>query len=177
MTPEEYIYPIGRMPNFEQYSEKEFKNALLEIKVLPRILDYCIENLDKAQLETSYRDGGWTINQIIHHIADSHMNAYVRTKLMLTEDNPTIKAYNQDEWALTADIKNVPVNYSITLLHALHHKWLMLLESLNEAQLMRSYYHPEYEKTVQTWQVAQTYAWHGNHHAEQIRHLRTRNGW
>lgn len=176
-TPEEYIYPIGRMNTPEQFSEKLFKDALQEIKVLPRILDYCVENLDAAHLATSYREGGWTIHQIIHHIADSHMNAFIRIKLAVCEDNPTIKPYNQDDWVLTTDVMNVPANYSITLIHALHHRLYTLLDSLSEEQLMRTYYHPEYNKTTAIWQLACNYAWHGNHHAEQIRQLKIRNNW
>lgn len=174
---EDHIYPIGRMNTPEEFSEKLFRDALKEIKVLPRILDYCIENLDAAHLATSYREGGWSIHQIIHHIADSHMNAFIRIKIALCEDNPTIKPYNQDDWVLTSDVMTVPVNYSITLIHALHHRLHALLASLNEDQLMRTYYHPEYNKTTAIWQVASNYAWHGKHHAEQIRQLKIRNNW
>ncbi len=176
-TPEEYIYPIGRMLTPQNYSEKAFKDDLQEIKVLPRILDYCVENLDAAHLATSYREGGWSIHQIIHHIADSHMNAFIRIKLAVCEDNPTVKPYNQDDWVLTNDVMNVPVNYSITLIHALHHRLYTLLDSLTGEQLMRTYYHPEYDKTTTIWQLAHNYAWHGKHHSEQIRQLRIRNGW
>jgi hypothetical protein len=177
MNIEEHIYPIGRMHIPDIYSEKEYLNALQDIKTLPRILDYCLENLDAEQLNATYREGSWNIHQIFHHIADSHMNAFIRTKLMLTEDHPTIKAYNQDDWVKTPDVLNVPVNYSITLIHALHHRWIALLTTLSEKDLMRTYYHPEYKKTVALWQVVQTYAWHGKHHAEQIRQLRIRKGW
>lgn len=177
MDNEQHIYPIGKMDVPIEFSPKDFEKNINEIRVLPRILDYCIENLDAAQLQTSYRPGGWTIHQILHHIADSHMNAFIRTKLMLTEDNPTIKPYKQDDWVLTKDVIDVPVNYSITLVHALHHRWVALLSSLDKEQLMLTYYHPEYEKTVALWQVVHTYAWHGKHHAEQIRQLRIRNDW
>lgn len=179
MTPEleTIIYPTGRMTIPSGYSEKEIRDAIQEIKVLPRLLDYCIENLDAAQLATPYREGGWTTNQIIHHIADSHMNAFVRTKLTLTEDNPVVKPYSQDDWALTVDVAKVPVNYSITLLHAMHHRWSALLASLGETQLKRTYYHPEYEKTIPLWELVHTYAWHGKHHAEQVRQLRLRMDW
>lgn len=174
---EEHIYPIGKMNIPAIYTKKEYQNAIEEIKVLPRILDYCLENLDAEQLNTSYREGGWSIHQIMHHLADSHMNAFIRTKLMLTEDHPTIKAYNQDDWVLTADVVDVPANYSITLLHALHHRWVTLLNALSEEQIMRTYYHPEYKKTVALWEVVHTYSWHGKHHAEQIRQLRIRKAW
>ncbi len=107
----------------------------------------------------------------------SHMNAFIRIKLAVCEDNPTVKPYNQDDWVLTNDVMNVPVNYSITLIHALHHRLYTLLDSLTGEQLMRTYYHPEYDKTTTIWQLAHNYAWHGKHHSEQIRQLRIRNGW
>jgi hypothetical protein len=174
---EAIIYPTGRMNIPGSFSEKGIYDAIQDIKVLPRILDYTIENMDAAQLETPYREGGWTPNQIIHHIADSHMNAFVRTKLALTEDTPVIKPYSQDDWALTVEVAEVPVNYSITLLHAMHHRWTVLLASLDEAAFKRSYYHPEYNKTVTLWELVHTYAWHGRHHAEQVRQLRVRMDW
>lgn len=174
---DEHIYPIGKYKSPETFDPKTFADAIEEIKVLPRILDFCVENLDESQLNTSYREGGWTINQIIHHIADSHMNAFVRCKLLLTEDNPTIKPYDQDLWAFTADVATVPFNYSTTIIHALHHRLVALLFSLKEEEMMRTYYHPEYKNTVALWQVVSLYAWHGRHHAEQIRQLRVRKGW
>ena len=174
---DEHIYPIGKYKSPEYFDAKTFADAIEEIKVLPRILDFCVENLDETQLNTSYRASGWTIHQIIHHIADSHMNAFVRCKLLLTEDNPTIKPYNQDLWAITADVTNVPFNFSTTIIHALHHRWVALLGSLKEEEMMRTYYHPEYKNTVALWQVVNLYAWHGRHHAEQIRQLRVRKGW
>lgn len=177
MSTEEMIYPIGRQAIPAAFSIKEIKDSIEDIKVLPRILDYCIENMDAEQLATPYREEGWTPNQIIHHIADSHTNAFVRTKLMLTEENPTIKPYDQESWALTADVINVPVNYSTTLVHALHHRWTILLESLDEKEMMHTFYHPEYKKTVPLWELVHTYAWHGRHHAEQIRQHRIRNNW
>lgn len=179
MTPEleSIIYPTGRMTIPSVYSEKEIRDAIQEIKVLPRILDYCIENLDAEQLALPYREGGWSSNQIIHHIADSHMNAFVRTKLALTEDNPVVKPYSQNDWALTSDVETVPVNYSITLLHALHHRWTVLLAASGEAELKRTFYHPELERKVPLWELIHIYAWHGRHHAEQVRQLRLRMGW
>lgn len=177
MHNEASVYPIGRMAIPEAFSATAIKEGIREIKVLPRMLDYCIENLDAAQLEVPYREGGWSINQIIHHIADSHMNAYVRTKLMLTEENPLIKPYSQNDWALTPDVMNVPANYSITLAHSLHHRWVALLETLNETEMNRTYFHPEYNKTVALWEVIHTYAWHGKHHVAQIRTFRKRMDW
>lgn len=177
MQEEQHIYPIGKMSIPDTFSKDAIADALQDLAVLPRILDYCIENLDANQLAMSYRENGWTIHQIIHHIADSHMNGFIRTKQALAETNPTIKPYNQDAWVTTEDVMGVPINYSITLIHALHHRWGRLFESLNEEQLMRTYYHPEYKTTTALWQQIHSYAWHGKHHAEQIRQLRIRKGW
>jgi len=176
-TPEEIIYPIGRRPRPEIFVPAVVKDAIEDIAVLPRLLDYCIENLDAAHLDVPYRAGGWTINQIIHHIADSHMNAYVRCKLAVTEDNPVIKAYDQDLWALTADVRDVPVNYSVTLVHALHFRWVKLLHSLDDQGLSRTFFHPEQQRNVPLWEVVQLYAWHGRHHVAQVRGLRERMNW
>ncbi|MDI9319397.1 MAG: putative metal-dependent hydrolase [Phycisphaerales bacterium] len=177
MQVEQHIYPIGKMSIPDIFSMEELQDALQDIAVLPRILDNCIENLDAHQLAMSYRENGWTIHQIIHHIADSHMNAFIRTKLALAENNPTIKPYNQDAWVIMEDVMGIPINYYSTLIHALHYRWFRLFESLNEEQLMRTFYHPEYNTTTAIWQQIHSYAWHGKHHAEQIIQLRIRKGW
>lgn len=176
MTPETIIYPIGRFQKPQQFSMDAVKDAIEDIAILPRLLDYCIENLDEAHLTSPYREGGWNINQIVHHIADSHMNAFVRCKLALTEDQPIIKPYDQDLWAATADVTNVPVNYSITLVHALHYRWVKLLNQLNTDELKRTYYHPEYKNTIAIWELIHQYAWHGKHHATQISAYKSRMG-
>jgi len=136
-----------------------------------------IENLDEAQLDTPYREGGWNPRQVIHHIADSHMNAYIRLKLALTEDNPAVKPYDENLWAELHDVKTVPVNISITLLHALHKRWVAQLLGMSAADWERTYYHPEQKTNVPVWQMTALYAWHGRHHMEQIRGLRERMGW
>ncbi|MGC4057518.1 MAG: putative metal-dependent hydrolase [Chitinophagaceae bacterium] len=176
-VPEEWIYPVGRFTAPETLDLTAFEDAIREIKVLPRILDACVENLDEAQLRMPYRDGGWNIQQIIHHLADSHMNAYIRCKLALTENDPVIKPYDQDLWAETNDVLLVPHNYSITMLHALHHRWAVLLASLSPEQRVLRFYHPESEEYVAIWEVALKYAWHGRHHAMQIRSFRSRMEW
>jgi hypothetical protein len=176
-TQEQLIYPEGRMQVPERFLPDAVKDAIDEIAVLPRILDLCVENLDAAQLVIPYREGGWNIHQIIHHIADSHMNAFVRCKLVLTEDNPVIKPYLQESWAQTPDVSDVPVNYSVTLVHALHHRFAVLLRSLGAEELHRTYYHPEYKKNIAVWEMVHMYAWHGRHHTAQIRQFRLRNNW
>lgn len=136
-----------------------------------------IENLDAHQLDTPYRPGGWTMVQTIHHLADSHMNAFVRLKLALTENKPIIKPYIEALWAETPEIDDVPVNVSITLLHALHRRWVALLKALKPEDWQRSYFHPEHQREFPIWEFTAMYAWHSRHHMEQLRRLKEREGW
>ena len=135
-------YPIGKAAD-QQYSgqtpySEEVKQALLnDLKTLPSVLEFTIQNLDEEQLKTPYRPDGWTVQQVVHHVADSHMNAYMRFKLGLTENNPTIKTYNQDGWATLSD-NQLPVNFSLTLLHALHARLYETLRNLSEAEWQRT---------------------------------------
>ncbi|RYD54617.1 MAG: putative metal-dependent hydrolase [Sphingobacteriales bacterium] len=174
---EQLRYPIGRYEAPESFEPEMLNDCIASIEALPKWLDLCIENLDAEQLETPYRPGGWNINQVIHHLADSHMNAYVRVKLALTEENPVVKPYEEKLWAELPDVDLVPVNVSITLLHALHIRWGQLLRNIQDGDWERTYYHPEHERNVPLWEVADIYAWHGRHHMEQIRQLRQRMGW
>jgi len=160
-------YPIGRVQIVE-YSDEQRLRCLQEIQALPDLLDYAVQNLDEVQLHTPYREGGWTPNQIVHHLADSHMNAFIRFKLTLTEEQPTIKPYDEKQWANTIDVADMPVNVSITLLHALHRRWYKLLASLTKEDLSRTLYHPEQRRTMTLWTMLLIYAWHGKHHATQI---------
>ena len=178
---EKLRYPIGK-ENEQEFYKNEFdesvKSSLInDVKFLPSSLDFAIQNLDTAQLETPYRPGGWTVQQLIHHIADSHINAYVRFKLGLTEENPTVKAYGQDAWATLSDSKKLPVNLSITLLHALHARWCQLMEDMSENQWQRTVYHSERKINLSLWDLLKSYAWHSRHHTAQILNLRERNGW
>ena len=170
------IYPIGKYIE-QPFSEEQLRERLLDIRFMPQSLELTISNLDEYQLNTSYREGGWTIKQIVHHLADSHMNAYIRCKLALTEDNPIIKPYDQDLWAEMDDSKNLPVNISTTLLHSLHLRWHEMLLNLNEDQWNRTVMHPEYKKQMSLWYILGLYAWHGKHHIAQIQSLRERMNW
>jgi hypothetical protein len=170
------VYPIGEFET-QSFSPENRGEALLDIKFLPNAAEQAISNLDEYQLNTSYRENGWTIAQIIHHLADSHMNAYIRTKLALTEDNPIIKPYNQDDWVLTPECKTANINLDITLLFALHLKWHNLFSSLTTEQWNRTFYHPEYQQTNTIWEVLIKYAWHSKHHVAQIMTCRNNNGW
>jgi hypothetical protein len=174
---EDLQYPIGRFVATDTYQPELQDDCISAIEALPAWLDVCIENLDADQLDTPYRPGGWTVAQVIHHLADSHMNAFIRLKLALTEESPTICPYEEKLWALTPEIDVVPVNLSITLLHALHRRWGQLLRHMQPEDWTRTYFHPEQERYVPLWEMADHYAWHGRHHMEHIRRLRQRMGW
>lgn len=176
MSQIDFRYPIGKYEP-QPFSEKQKAAWLADIQFLPRLIEQAIENLDAAQLATPYRDGGWTVNQLVHHIADSHMNAYIRFKLGLTETNPTIKPYEEQEWALLADNDLVPINVSITLLYALHQRWLATIDNLNHAEWEKTVHHPISEKSMSLWFLLGLYAWHGKHHVAHITSLKQRNNW
>lgn len=169
-------YPIGKVQLVE-YSEKEKDSRIADVLFLPRMLEYAVLNLDEVQIQTPYREGGWTVQQLVHHLADSHMNAFIRFKLALTEDNPPIKPYNEDQWSRLPDVSSVPINVSITLLHSLHRRWHTLLESMSEQDYKRTVFHPERQKNISLWDVLLIYAWHGKHHVAHITTLRELNGW
>ena len=160
-------YPIGRV-EFVEYSESVRLRCLSDIEQLPSLVEAAVQHLDEVQLHTPYREGGWTPNQIVHHLADSHMNAFIRFKLALTEEQPTIKPYSEKLWATTIDVADMPVNVSITLLHALHRRWHKLLVSLSQEDLLRTLHHPEQQRNLTLWNMLLIYAWHGKHHAMQI---------
>ena len=169
-------YPIGKYVA-QPYSEQLETQWLNDIKLLPLQLEQAVLNLDAHQLHTAYREGGWTVQQLVHHIADSHMNAYIRFKLGLTESNPIIKTYDEKAWAEMQDVENLPINVSITLLHALHLRWVEALIDLKEDQWNRTLLHPEHNRTLTLWHFLGLYAWHGNHHVAHINSLRRRNNW
>ncbi len=169
-------YPTGQYEP-KPYSEQQKQEWLNDIKFLPQTLENAILNLDEVHLQTPYRESGWTVQQVVHHVADSHLNAYVRFKLGLTEENPTIKPYDEKAWALLSDVKNVPVNISITLLYALHTRWYSLLSDLPSGSWERTIFHPEAKKEITLWWLLGNYAWHGRHHVAHITGLRERNGW
>jgi uncharacterized damage-inducible protein DinB len=168
-------YPIGKYEP-QPFSEAQKEEWLLDIKFLPEALERSLLNLDAAQLETPYRDGGWTVQQLVHHVADSHMNAYIRFKLGVTEENPTIKPYEEKLWAEQPD-NELPVNISITLLHALHQRWYTAIKHLKEADWNRTVVHPEHGRQMSLWFLLGLYAWHGKHHTAHITSLRERNNW
>ena len=169
-------YPVGKyIP--QPFSESLKEEWLADIKFLPNGVESAISNLDEAQLKTPYREGGWTIHQLIHHIADSHMHAYMRFKFGKLEEAPTIKPYEENDWVKTADVENLPVNISITLLFALHTRWHEFLKHLSDADWQRTVYHPEHKKSMTLWFLLGLYAWHGRHHVAHITELRQQKGW
>ncbi len=170
-------YPVGRYQKPEGYTPADMQEWIKILDVLPSWMDACIENLDERQLQVPYREGGWTIQQVVHHVADSHMNAYVRLKLALTEDNPTVKPYDEKLWAEMADTKLVPVNISVTMLHTLHRRMAVVLQNMKPVDWDRTYYHPEHNRNIPIWEMVALYAWHSRHHTEHIRQLRERMKW
>ena len=173
---EDLRYPIGRY-TAQPFSEKLREEWLIDIQFLPQHLENAVQNLDAAQLDTAYREGGWTVKQVVHHVADSHMNSLIRFKLGLTEDNPTIKPYDENEWVKLADTQNLPVNVSLTLLHALHIRLHEVLKNMSRTDLDRTLFHPEHKKEFTLWEFLGLYAWHGRHHTAHITSLRERMGW
>jgi hypothetical protein len=174
---EDLRYPIGRFTAPDQHHPEMQQEWINTIEALPSWLDVCVENLDEDQLHTPYRPGGWTIHEVIHHLADSHMNAFIRLKLALTEDGPIIKPYNEKLWVETPEMDFVPVNVSITLLHALHRRWGQTLRHMQPEDWDRTYFHPDHERFIPLWEMADLYAWHSRHHMEHIRGLRSRMNW
>lgn len=168
-------YPVGKFTRPESIAAHHRLAAIATLAELPSRLRYAVDGLSSAQLDTPYRDGGWTVRQLVHHIADSHMNAYVRVKLALTEDSPTVKPYNEKLWAELKD-STAPVEWSLTFLESLHARWVMLLESLDDAQWQRQFVNPE--RGPMTIELATLiYAWHSRHHVAHITRLRLNEGW
>ena len=174
-------YPIGKEEAQEHFNigfNEPLKLVLLaDIKSLPSALDNAVQDLDAEQLDTPFRPGGWTVRQLIHHVADSHINAYTRFKLGLTENNPTIKPYDQEAWASLSDSKTELVIISSLLLHSLHTRWYALMNEMSEEQWQRTIYHPERKVKITLWELLKSYAWHGKHHTAHITKLRERMNW
>lgn len=169
-------YPIGKFIPKDSYAEGELVAFIKSIEKLPSDLEKSIGNLDSKQLDTPYRQEGWTVRQLVHHIADSHMNAYIRFKWTLTEDRPLIKAYDEKRWAETKEVASDP-RVSVALIKALHEKWVILLRGLSPDDLQRSFIHPETKKEIKLERMVGLYAWHSNHHLAHITSLIERMNW
>jgi hypothetical protein len=169
-------YPVGQ-PERHQHLADDQRVPLIEtVALLPKRLSAAVAGLNASQLDTPYRPGGWTVRQLTHHLADSHMNSFVRFKLALTEDNPTIKPYEEKLWAATADAKTPPVDLSLALLENLHARWVLLMNSMSPADWSRKLTHPE-RGTVTLDENLCLYSWHCRHHVAHITSLREREGW
>lgn len=173
---DELRYPAGRFTPVLPTDEVR-RVAIDEIAALPRKMREAVARLSERQLDTAYRDHGWTVRQVVHHVADSHMNAYMRLKLALTEDAPIIKPYDEKSWAALPDAA-MPVETSLALLEALHARWLTLFRSMTLEQFGRAFSHPDYPDGLLTldW-LLQQYAWHSRHHVAHVTALRAREGW
>lgn len=171
-----FRYPIGRFEPPSILSTEERAQHIDHIEALPERLRSVVSGLADAQLDTPYRTNGWTVRQVVHHLADSHMNAYIRFRLAVTEDAPRIKPYDEGRWAELDDARNAPIDVSLDLLTALHGRWGRFLRSLEDGEWRGSYEHPEGGPTPLTTAVA-LYAWHGRHHVAHITSLRERKGW
>ena len=169
-------YPVGRFQRPAGISATDLKDWTAAIEELPEKLSAAIAGLSEQQLEAPYRPGGWTVRQVVHHLADSHMNCYLRYRFALTEDRPRITAYDEAIWAELPDAKSAPADLSIDLLTGLHRRWAMLLRSMSEQQFARAFIHPEHGEMRLDWATGM-YAWHGRHHVAQIIGLRRRENW
>lgn len=169
-------YPIGRFQRPTSIDAETLQAAVHTIAETPGRLHAAVEGLTAEQLDTPYRDGGWTVRQVVHHVPESHLNAYTRCKLALTEPHPIIRPYDEDAWSRTPDVATTPIGVSLLMLDALHARWVLLLKGLHSAQWARTFHHPE----SGDWRLdefAALYAWHGSHHVAQITTLRQRSGW
>jgi uncharacterized damage-inducible protein DinB len=169
-------YPVGKFQRPETVTPHALMAAIAELSAMPAKLSEAVEGLGREQLEIPYREGGWTVRQLVHHIADSHMNAVMRMRLALTEDWPTITAYDEKAWAMLTDSTRAPIAWSLALIEHLHARWVVLLESLSDEQWQRGFRHPE--RGPSTLELTTLlYAWHSRHHVAHITRLREIEGW
>lgn len=169
-------FPIGKFNGQPPANAAEREKFLKDVEETPNRLRAAIQGLSEEQLNTPYRDGGWTVRQVIHHVPDSHLNSYIRFKLALTESEPTIKPYAEDRWAQLADSEITPIEVSLALLESLHRRWSLLLRSLQPEDWKKTFRHPEIGLMTLDQNLA-LYSWHGRHHVAHITGLRERMGW
>ncbi len=169
-------YPVGKFERVHEVTEVTRREWIEAIAAAPAAVRAAVAGLGDEQLDTPYRPGGWTVRQVVHHLPDSHLNAYVRLKLALTEEEPTIKTYEEARWAELPEARTAPIEVSLALLDALHRRWVMLLEDLPAAAFGRALHHPEWGR-MSVDDLLGIYAWHGRHHVAHITGLRERMGW
>lgn len=171
---EELQYPIGKFEYPQTYTAADIQGWINEIESVPVRYKAMVESLTEEHLNMSYRPGGWTARQVIHHVPDSHLQAYCRFKWVLTEDSPTIKPYHEDLWAQLPDSMVTPVSVSIDLLTAVHTRWVLLMRSMTVEDFNKYYIHPQYGKQYALGAVCKLYAWHGNHHLAHLQIIRNK---
>jgi hypothetical protein len=169
-------YPTGPFQPRPELTPEERESLIHELAHVPSDLRFLVQSLSEEQLDTAYRDGGWTVRQVVHHLADSHMNAFIRMKLILTEEHPRLKTYDQERWAESADVSQVGIEPSLTLLRGLHQRWVAMLETLPEEAWSKAADHPE-SGEVTLGSLLAVYAHHGENHVAQILSLRASRGW
>ena len=174
---EELRYPIGKYVIPDPITEEHIRQWIAVLEQLPGKLEQLVTPLSEEQLETPYRPGGWTVRQVVHHVADSHHHSYIRFKWALTEDNPVIKAYFEKEWANLFDTRSAPISLSLAHLKAVHAKLVYLLKGLTPDQIQRTFTHPEGNSVTTLAENIGRYAWHGSHHFAHIQRLSEREGW
>lgn len=169
-------YPIGKFTYAGPPNEAQRQELIAEIERAPAALRVAVAGLSEQQVETPYRDGGWTVRQVVHHVPESHMNAYIRFKLALTEDEPTVKPYMEDRWAQMPDVESTPLEVSLALLDSLHDRFVRTLRLIKPDEWKRTFRHPELGLVPLEKNLA-LYAWHGRHHVAHITELRKKMGW
>ena len=169
-------YPIGKFEMPARVTPELRAAAILDIAATPAKIRAAVAGLNDGQLDTPYREGGWTVRQVVHHLPDSHMNAYVRWRLALTENEPTIKPYDESAWARLEDAAHAPVDVSLKLLEALHERFVRLIHSAKPEEFARTFRHPEHGVKTLDWMLS-IYAWHGKHHTAHVTELRKARGW
>ncbi|MEO6305324.1 MAG: YfiT family bacillithiol transferase [Bacteroidia bacterium] len=174
---EELKYPIGHYQKPEAFTKEILNEAISIIENFPKKLKQETEHLTDEQLDTPYRPDGWTIRQVVHHCADSHMNAMIRVKLALTEDTPTIKPYAEALWAELPDTKNLPIHFSLSILEGVHFRWATTLKNMKEKEFDRCFIHPEKGRELSLHESTGMYAWHCKHHLAHITSLKKRKDW
>ncbi|SEF41436.1 YfiT family bacillithiol transferase [Flavobacterium urumqiense] len=174
---EKLRYPIGKFIAPELYSGNYLAEKITEIASFPKRLKKEVIYLTEKQLNTPYREGGWTVRQVIHHCADSHMNCFIRIKWAMTEEKPIIKFYHEDRWAELHDNLTMPIQPTLSFLEGLHYRLAYLMKSLNEEDLEKTFIHPEYNNEFKIKEIIGLYAWHGNHHLAHIMELKKQKNW
>ena len=169
-------YPVGKFELPKEVTPALRQAAIQELAATPARVRAAVAGLSEAQLDTPYREGGWTVRQVVHHLVDSHVNAYIRLRLALTENQPTIKPYDENIWANLEDARSAPVEVSLKLLEPLHERWVRLLRSLSAEQYARTLVHPDHGVKNVDWLLF-LYSWHGRHHTAHITELRKQKGW